>query len=105
MSIIYYDEYNRFSIGSALGVLTFGIALMLGVPYETTVVDIEVEAEFKNSLQFHQATHRGMGRAKKMKTLYNSSTRKTHQRALRKAICNLNESIMADPELPKVPVN
>jgi hypothetical protein len=105
MSIIYYDEYNRFNIGGVVAVLTFGIALMLGVPYETTVVDIEVEAEFKNQLQFHQATHRGTGRAKKMKTLYSSSTRKTHQKALRKAICNLNESILADSELPKVPVN
>jgi hypothetical protein len=99
MSIIYYHEHSRFNLGSAIGILTFGIGSLLGVPYATAVIDVEVEAEFKNEFLFHIATHRGVGRAKKMMSLYSMSTRKAHQRALRKSIADLNAKIMADPEL------
>jgi hypothetical protein len=63
------------------------------------VVDVEVEAEFYNQFQFHITTHRGVGRAKKMLSLYSMSTRKAHQRALRKAIENMNAGIISDPDL------
>jgi hypothetical protein len=99
MSIIYYHEHGRFNAGSMVGILTLGIGTLLGVPFATMVVDVEVEAEFYNQLQFHIATHRGVGRAKKMLSLYSMSTRKAHQRALRRAIENMNTGIISDPDL------
>jgi hypothetical protein len=99
MSIIYYHEHSRFNAGSVVGILTLGIATLFGVPYATTLVDVEVEASFLDHMDTMRAIHRGVGRAKKMQTIYSYSTRKAHQRALRKALDDLNRQIMSDPGL------
>jgi hypothetical protein len=105
MSIIYYHEHSRFNAGSVVGILTLGIGTLLGVPFATAVIDVEVEASFFNELQFHITTHRGVGRAKKMLSLYSMSTRKAHQRALRKSLEDLNTGIMSDPDLTALAVD
>jgi hypothetical protein len=99
LSIIYQHEHSRFNAGSLIGILTFGIGTLLGIPYATTIIDVEAEATFFNSGEILIATHRGVGRAKKLQTLYNMSTRKVHQRALKQSIEHLNNQIMSDPQL------
>lgn len=100
MSVVYFDQDTRWNLGSALGVLTFGIATLLGVPHSTAVVDIEVEASFYDGTRALMASHRGVGRGKRLVTLYSSSgNRKAHQKALKKALKDLNEEILLDPSL------
>ncbi|MCK4749545.1 MAG: hypothetical protein KAT15_20970 [Bacteroidales bacterium] len=102
MSIIYYHEYFRINVGTVLGVLTFGLGTLFGIPFATSITDVEVEASFFNEEEYLIGTHRGVGRGKKLQTLYNMSTRKAHQRAIKEALDNLNTSIMTDPDLPDV---
>jgi hypothetical protein len=99
LSIIYQHEHSRFNAGSLIGILTFGIGTLLGIPYATTIIDVEAEATFYNSGEILIATHRGVGRAKKPQTLYNMSSRKVHQRALKQSIEHLNKQIISDPQL------
>lgn len=98
MSVIYFDEDTRWNLGSALGILTFGVAMLFGVPHSTAVVDVEVDASFYDNTQILTATHRGVGRSKRLLTIYSrSGTRKAHQKALKRALEDLNEHIMLDP--------
>jgi hypothetical protein len=97
MSIIYYHEYSRFSIGSVFGILTIGLGTLLGIPFATAVVDVETEASIYNEQANLVATHRGVGRGKKPQSLYSFSTRKAHQRAMKRSLEDLNTNIMADP--------
>ena len=99
MSIIYYHEYERINAGSILGYLTFGLGFIFGIPRETVVVDVETKASFYDRLV---AIHRGVGQGKKLQTIYNTNTRRVHQRALRNAIKRLNTNIMNDPALNKI---
>ena len=101
MSIIYYDKKSRVNAGTVFDILTLGIGVFLGVPFSTGVTDVEVEATFYNESNQVINVHRGIGRAKVLETLYNQdySERKQHQKALKKAISDLNEKIMADTEL------
>ena len=99
MSIIYYHEHNRFNAGSVVAVLTFGLGTLFGVPYATAVVDVEVEASIFDEQDQLMTAHRGVGRGKKLQSLYSMSTRKAHQRALKKALTNLNTHIMESPDL------
>jgi len=101
LSIIYHHEHYRMNAGSVFGILTFGFATLLGVPYATTVIDLETEALFYDREDYLRATHRGVGRAKKLQSLYSMSTRKAHQRALKNSLENLNANIMSDPTLAK----
>jgi len=101
LSIIYHHEHNRINLGSVIGIVTFGFATLLGVPYATTIIDLETEALFYDPEDYLRATHRGVGRGKKLQSLYSMSTRKAHQRALKKSLENLNTSIMNDPTLAK----
>jgi hypothetical protein len=104
MSVVYFDEDTRWNIGSGLGILTFGVALLMGVPYSTAVVDVEVEASFYDSADILLETHRGVGRGKRLLTMYShSGNRKAHQKALKKAIQDLNEKILQDPSLTLLP--
>jgi hypothetical protein len=101
LSIIYHHEHTRINVGSVIGILTFGIATLLGVPYGTTIIDLETEAIFYDREDYQRATHRGVGRGKKLQSLYSMSTRRAHQRALKNSLENLNTSIMNDPNLGK----
>ena len=101
LSIIYHHEHNRINLGSVIGILTFGFATLLGVPYATTIIDLETEALFYDPEDYLKATHRGVGRGKKLQSLYSMSTRKAHQRAIKNSLENLNNSIMNDPSLAK----
>jgi hypothetical protein len=85
-----------------IGILTFGFGTLLGIPYATTVVDMETEATFFDSGDYLIATHRGVGRSKKLQTLYSMSTRKANQRALKNSLNDLNSKIMNDSTLKKV---
>ena len=102
MSIIYFHEKNRVNLGTALNVLTFGLGTLLGIPFATSITDVEVEASFFNETNQFITTHRGVGRGKKLIGLYSLDTRLPHQRALKKALDDLNTNIMADPSLHHV---
>ncbi len=99
LSIIYYHEHNRFNIGSLLGILTFGIGTLMGIPYSTVVIDVETEAMIYDQNEYLNASYRGVGRGKKLQSIYSMSTRKAHQRALKHAIENMNTNIVSDPAL------
>jgi len=101
LSIIYHHEHGRFNAGSLIGILTFGLGTLFGIPYATTIVDIETEATFFDAGDYLIATHRGVGRGKKLQSLYSMSTRKAHQRALKNSLEDLNSRIMNDPILAK----
>ncbi|MCK5136725.1 MAG: hypothetical protein KAR19_13125 [Bacteroidales bacterium] len=89
-------ESNRFNVGSVLGILTLGIGTLCGIPFATAVTDVEIEASFFNGEDQLISNHRGVGRGKKQQTIYNISTRKAHQKALIKALEDLNTQIMGD---------
>ncbi len=101
MSIIYYQSRSRANLGTALNIMTLGIGIFLGIPLLTGITDIEVEATFYDDLNQILAIHRGVGRSKMLETLYNQnfSERKLHQKALLKALEDLNEQILGDPQL------
>ena len=96
MSIIYYHERNRFSIGSVLGILTLGIGTLCGIPYATAITDVEIKASFFNEEDQLISNHRGVGRGKKQQIIYSMTTRKAHQKAIKKALEDLNTRIMGD---------
>ena len=96
LSIIYFNEDDRFNAGSILGVLTFGIATLLGVPYSTAVTDVEIEASFYDANDHLTSVYRGVGRGKKLRTVFSESRRKAHHKALRNALEDLNTHIMGD---------
>ena len=103
LSIIYFNKKSRANLGTAIDILTLGIGAFLGIPFATGITDVEVEATFFDSSKQILCTHRGVGRAKKLESLYNmgSSERIQHQKALKNALADLNARIMADPELQK----
>ncbi|MEN8227402.1 MAG: hypothetical protein ABFS38_04545 [Bacteroidota bacterium] len=105
MSIIYYHEQTRINAGTVLGVLTFGLGTLFGIPYATAVVDVETSATFYNEQEIPITTHRGVGRGKKLQSLYSMSTRKAHQRALKDALEELNFQVMMDSDLPNLVAN
>lgn len=104
LSIIYYNNGSRANVGTGLTFLTLGIGAFLGFPLYTDISDVEVEATFFNVQNEILTIHRGVGRSKKLITLYNlnQTQRKLHQKALKKAITDLNARVMADPKLQKV---
>ena len=101
MSIIYYNSRSRANLGTALTVLTLGLGALFGIPFSTGITDVEVQATFFDDSNQLVTSHRGMGRAKVLETLYNinSSKRNQHQKAIKKALNDVNEKIMADPKL------
>jgi hypothetical protein len=101
MSIIYFNSKSRANLGTALTVLTLGLGALLGIPFSTGITDVEVEATFFDDSNQLLTTHRGLGRAKVLLTLYNlnNDKRSQHQKALKRAISDLNEKIMSDPML------
>ncbi|MBE9517902.1 MAG: hypothetical protein IMY68_05000 [Bacteroidetes bacterium] len=101
MSIIYYNSRSRANLGTALTVLTLGLGALFGIPFSTGITDVEVQATFFDDSNQLVTSHRGMGRAKVLETLYNinSTKRKQHQKAMKKALSDVNEKIMADPKL------
>lgn len=105
MSIIYFDERSRFSVGSAVGILTIGISVLCGLPIASNVTDLELEASFYDEENKSLAVHRGVGRGKKAVSIYTITSRKSHQKALRNAIDNLNKEVMSDPGLTNIPLS
>ena len=99
MSIIYFNEHSRFSAGSLIGILTIGIGTLCGIPYAKNVTDVEVQASFFDLENKPRALHRGVGRGKQSMSIYATTARKANQKALRKALEDLNTKVMADPEL------
>jgi hypothetical protein len=99
MSIIYFHEKGRVNLGTAVNVLTLGMGILFGIPFATSITDVEVEANFFNENKQFITTHRGVGRGKKWIGLYSMDTRLPHQRALKKALEDLNTKIMADLNL------
>ena len=102
MSIIYFHEKYRVNVGTALNILTLGIGTLFGIPFATSITDVEVEASFFNENKQFITTHRGVGRGKKWVGLYSMDTRLPHQRALKEALDELNTNIMADPNLQHI---
>ncbi len=99
MSIIYFEERSRFSVGSVFAILTIGISVLCGAPIATNVTDLEVEASFYNRGNESIVVHRGVGRGKKAVSIYSITTRKAHQEAIRDALENLNTDVMSDLRL------
>jgi hypothetical protein len=106
MSIIYYNKRSRVNLGTALNVLTLGLGTFLGIPFSTGITDVEVEASFFDASNQYIVSHRGVGQSKKLETLYNisSASRVPHQKALKRALEDLNDHIMADPLISKTPI-
>ena len=102
MSVIYYHEKYRVNLGTALNILTLGMGTLFGIPFATSITDVEIEASFFNKDKLYITTHRGLGRGKKWVGLYSLETRLPHQRALKEALEELNMSIMSDPSLQKL---
>ena len=102
MSIIYFNEKNRGNVGTALNILTLGLGTFLGIPFATAIINVELEAVFYDDSNLLLATHRGVGRAKKLLGLYSMDTRQVHQKALKNALAELNSRIMADPLLKEI---
>jgi len=101
MSIVYYNVRHRVNLGSVLDVLTLGIGALLGIPYATAITDVEVEATFFDASNQLVTIHRGVGRAKMLESLYNigNAGRTPHQKAMRRALSDLNGKIISDPSL------
>lgn len=99
MSVIYYNEKYRANLGSVLNILTLGIGSIFGIPFATSIIDVEVEASFYDRDHQHISTHRGVGSGKKLIGLYSMDVRITHQNALKEALTELNTNILADPLL------
>jgi hypothetical protein len=103
MSIIYFHEKYRVNLGTALNILTLGMGTLFGIPFATSITDVEVEANFYNQDKQFITTHRGVGRGKKWVGLYSLDTRLPHQRALKEALEEVNSQIMTDPLLVQAP--
>ena len=102
MSVIYFHEKNRANLGTALNILTLGLGTLFGIPFATSITDVEIEATFFNDENTLIVIHRGVGRGKKLIGLYSLSTRLPHQRALKNALLDLNTRIMSDPQLQQL---
>ncbi len=102
MSVIYYHEKYRVNVGTALNILTLGMGTLFGIPFATSLTDVEVEASFFNDNNQFITAHRGVGRGKKWVGLYSMDTRIPHQRALKEALEELNTKIMSDPKLQHI---
>lgn len=96
MSIIYFNEKNRFSFGSVCGILTLGIGTLCGIPYSKGITDVEIEARFYDNDDRLISKYRGVGRGKSPQSIFSMSTRKAHQKAMRNSLTNLNIQIMSD---------
>ena len=102
LSIIYFHEHNRFNIRSVIGILTFGLGTLMGIPYSTVVIDVETEAMLYDQDDYLMAGYRGVGRGKKLQSIYSMSSRKAHQRAIKHSLEALNTNIMEDQNVQQV---
>jgi hypothetical protein len=96
MSVIYYNSRSTFNGGSILVILTFGIGSLFGIPWSNQVVDLELEARFTDPSGDMISRHRGVGRGRTAQTIYSHNNRKAHQKAIRKALTDLNRNISSD---------
>lgn len=102
MSVIYYHEKYRANLGTAVNVVTLGMGILFGIPFATSITDVEIEASFYDINNIYITSHRGLGRGKKWIGLYSIDTRLPHQRALKEALETLNMSVMSDERLKKL---
>ncbi len=104
MSVVYFNEKTQMNAGTVLGVLTLGIATLLGIPHSTAVAEVEVEAVFTDESSMVYATHRGHGKGRHLQIIYsNAGFREAHQKALKQALSELNERILLDPAVMQIP--
>ncbi|MBN1131464.1 MAG: hypothetical protein JXR52_00375 [Bacteroidales bacterium] len=97
MSVTYFNMRNGFGIGGVLGVATFGLGTLLGIPYGRTITDVELEALFFDAQDQFISKYHGVGHVSRPLTLYNSSsTRLAHQKALKEALEEMNNQITGD---------
>ena len=84
LSVIYFNTGGRANVGTAFTFLTLGIGAFLGFPLYTDISDVEVEATFFDEQNQILTIHRGVGRAKKLISLYNlnQTQRRLHQLSL-----------------------
>ena len=99
MSIIYFNEYDRINAGIAPAILTLGISALAGLTVSTKVTEVEIIASFFDNANQLLAEHRGVGKGKKTVSLYRTSSREPNQKAIVKAIEDLNTKVFADPRL------
>jgi len=99
LGIIYFEERDRMNAGSVFAFLTIGISSLIGVPVYTRVVDLEIRATFSDERENRITGHRATGRGRKALSIYSGSSRKAHQKALKKALEGLNTMILSDPAL------
>jgi hypothetical protein len=104
MSVIYYNSRSRVNLGTAITVLTLGLGALLGIPYSTGITDVEVQATFFDDSNQILTIQRGLGRSKVLETVYNAnySKRTQHQKAMKRALSDLNGKIMTDPGLKQI---
>ena len=104
MSVVYFNEDTRMNAGTLLGVLTLGIATLIGIPHSTAVSEVEVEAIFSDENRMVFATHRGHGKGRHLQIIYSSAGfRKAHQKALKQALTDLHGKILLDPRIMQRP--
>ncbi len=102
MSIIYFNERDRVNAGLAAAILTLGMSALVGITVSTKVTEVEIKASFFDNSNQPIAVHRGVGKGKKTISLYSTSSRKAHQRAILKAIEDLNTRVLSDPRLTEM---
>ena len=97
MNIIYFHQKSRMCAGSILGVVTFGLGTLMGLPYARIISDVEIEATFYNTGDQLLGVYRGVGRGNTAESVFRTGTaRITHQKAMRNALEDLNAKIMGD---------
>lgn len=97
LAVVYYDVHNRANIGSAFGILSFGIGILLGIPMATQVTQVEIEAILYGPDGNFLESYRGYGKAKRAVSLYNnSSIRRGNHKAITNALGTLNQQLMKD---------
>lgn len=104
MSVIYFNKRSRVNLGTPICVLTLGIGAFLGIPFSTAITDVEIEASFFDDSNQFIVSHRGVGQGKRLESLYNiaAASRLPHQKAVRRALEDLNTHIMADSRLKQM---
>lgn len=96
ITVSYYNKKDRISLGTIVTVATLGFSMFFGIPAADLIIDLEVEASFFDRNGQYISRYTGLGHAWQPESLYYQSIRKTHRKALLKALTDLNSQIMAD---------
>jgi hypothetical protein len=98
MKVTYYDYDHGLSIFGFLNVVTFGVTSLLGVPTFSGKTMVEVDLEIFDDNQQSIARYTANGRNRHFTGLFYNRVdrRESNLRALKDAVGNLNEMVMAD---------